>query len=227
MVTTEDAQRAGHSPGRVRSVAWAWWRVVVVAGIGLVAGTAAQAQVGVKSDGGVRSPLRVVLGLGMTHGGEKLSTVYFDNGESENAKLGSGVDWRLGGEWQLDSLVGVQATLGYRDDRIEGGNGYVGFRRTNWEALGQFYLSPQWQVAAGVGRSFDSVYRDKRRTVSSIQNSTQDFDAHLAKIVQIEFLPEPQYGFAARYVWERYTPQGYTVRLEGNHLGLYFFVHLP
>ncbi len=117
-------------------------RGLAVLALGVAACVGAQAQ---------GKPLRGFIGMGVTGGGETLTTVQWADGGSAKIKSGGLIDFRAGMDYQLpNSPVSLQASVGYHFDRVNASNGNVQFVRFPFEALAYFQAAPNLRLGGGL-----------------------------------------------------------------------------
>ncbi len=99
-------------------------------------------------------PVRqVFFGLfgGLTYGGDRLATVQFFDGASENVRGGSLVQVGAGLLWEPAGMPWLlQATISYHADNVLASNGDVTWSRVPFEVLGYYTGVPSWRFGGGV-----------------------------------------------------------------------------
>jgi Outer membrane protein beta-barrel domain len=168
------------------------------------------------------APIRPLLGLGLTNGGDKLVTVQFTDGSTSNVKAGDQVVFYGGAEFRLGDRLGLQATVGYHSaDSKAASNGSVKFTRVPVDLLLVFSATDNVRLGAGV--QFVNSPQLKGSGLGS--NLSQKFDSTRGLIVEGEYLFSGQFGLKGRYVSEKYKVSGTNVKVDGSHLGLLFSVY--
>lgn len=205
-----DARRARTSAAAVAVAAPS-----LLALLTLLAAPAAHAQ-------GADRPVRGLVGLGVTGGGDKLATVQWSNGDSTNLHAGGQIDLRAGVDVRLgDTPFAVLASVGWFFQRAGGTNGSVTFERYPLELMGTWRVADAWRVAAGVRRAGNGKL-EGRGAASNLGSTT--FKSRLGAVVEGEWLFGGLYGLALRAVSEEYeAPNG--EKADGSHLGLRFSVY--
>lgn len=159
------------------------------------------AHAGLDSD----NPLHPLVGIALTGGGDKLSSVEYENGTSSDVTAGGLVQLYGGVEFhQKDSPFGFQATFGYHVDNNSASNGSQRFQRWPIEAIALFNVAPKFRL--GVGARYASSPKFTSDGAGYVGNA--DFKAHVGAIVMGEWLITPSMGLQLRYVHETYKIGG-------------------
>jgi hypothetical protein len=191
-----------------------------LAGIALViaAATSSQAQAQAQVQPMPVKPVRVVAGIGLTTGGEKLVTVQYTDGSTDDVKSGGLVHFYLGAEFNIAPQFSLQANAGYHiDDTSGASNGSVRFSRYPIEFLGHYAATPQVRLGGGL-RYVPSAKLDG----SGVLNFTHiDFKSTTGLVLEGEYLFNPNFGVKLRYVAEDYEAEGGLGSVSGNHGGVY------
>ena len=182
------------------------------------------AHAGLDSD----NPVHPLVGIAITGGGDKLSTVDYTNGTSQDITAGGLVQLYGGVEFhQKDSPFGVQATFGYHVDSTHARNGEQKFSRWPIEVIGLYNVAPKFRL--GLGLRYASSPKFTSDGAGYIGNA--DFKAQLGEILMGEWLITPSMGLQLRYVHENYKIGGYCdntgacvsgTTIDGSHGGLGF-----
>lgn len=165
------------------------------------------------------SPVRFLLGAGLTFGGDTLATVTFSDGRSEDIRGGGLVHLYAGGDFRVTDVLSLQATVGYHvDDSSSASNGGVRFTRMPVDLLALYHLNDHFRLGAGV--QFVNSPTLKGSGVAS--NINFDFKNTTGAIVEGEYLFTPHMGAKLRYVSEKFEPTFGGPKAKGDHLGLMF-----
>jgi hypothetical protein len=156
-----------------------------------------------------------VVGATLTGGGEKLATVTYTNGTSQNIKSGGLLHIFGGVEFVATDAFSLQATVGYHVDDSNAKNGSVKFSRVPVEVLGFWKAADTWRLGLGL-RKTSSAKLTSSGDASNIGNLK--LDSRLGAVLQGEYLFNPSGSVFVRYVGEKYTVN--KVGVSGNHLGL-------
>lgn len=180
----------------------------VAGALALGAATAAQA-----------SDITGFAGFGLTGGGEKLVTVQYSNGTSQDIRSGGFVELRAGIEYRPQAApFAVQASVGYHVDDTNASNGSVRFSRVPLELIGFWNATPNWRFGGGL-RHATGVQLSSSGAASDLGGV--DFEANTGTVVVGEYLFSPHWGVDARYVNERYTVKGTDTHVDGSHFGMH------
>jgi len=185
------------------------------------------AHAGLDSD----NPVHPLIGIGLTGGGDKLSSVEFTNGDTQSVTAGGLVHLYGGVEFhQKDSPFAFQATVGYHVDNTSAKNGEQKFQRWPIEAIALYSVSPQFRL--GVGARYAAAAKFTSNGAGDVGNA--DFTSHLGGLILGEWMVSPSMGLQVRYVHETYkvgggcTTTGQAtvcypdVTVDGSHGGVAF-----
>jgi hypothetical protein len=168
-------------------------------------------------------PLHFVIGTGITGGGEKLATVTYTNGDTQDIRSGGLVHYFVGMDVRAAPLVSVQATVGYHVDSSAGAsNGSVRFTRVPIEVLGYFHVSDAIRLGGGV-RLVNSPELTGRGVASNINES---FDNTVGVVLEGEYKFTNWFGLKLRAVSESYRSRSTGLKANGDHAGLYAAFYL-
>ena len=177
------------------------------------------AHAGLDSD----NPVHPLVGIAITGGGDKLSTVDYTDGTSQNISAGGLVQLYGGVEYhQKDSPFGVQATIGYHVDDTDARNGDQRFDRFPLELIALYNVAPKFRL--GVGARYAMAAKLHTSGAAEIDNGNGggsfNFKSQVGEILMGEWLITPSMGVQLRYVHETYKLDG--VSFDGSHGGLGF-----
>jgi hypothetical protein len=168
-------------------------------------------------------PLHFVLGIGLTGGGEKLATVTYTNGDTQDIRSGGLVHYFAGVDVRAAPWVSVQATIGYHIDSSAGAsNGSVRFTRVPVEALGYFHVNDRLRLGGGL--RYVSSPELRGRGVAS--NVGDRYDNTVGGVLEGEYKFTNWFGLKLRGVSETYKSRNNGVKANGDHVGLYAAFYL-
>ena len=185
------------------------------------------AHAGLDSD----NPVHPLVGIALTGGGDKLSSVEFEHGGSTSitagglVQLSGGIEYHEKGEpW------GVQATIGYHFDNTSADNGSQRFQRWPLELIGLYNVTPKIRVGAGARYAAAAKFTSDGAGFAG----NADFKSQLGGLVMVEWLVTPSSGVQLRYVDEKYKVNVYNPNtgvtgrqsIDGSHGGIgynYYF----
>jgi hypothetical protein len=169
------------------------------------------------------APVKFLLGGGLTFGGDKLATVGFSDGSTDNIRAGALLMLYGGAEVRLGDLVSFQATLGYHvDDTSPASNGKLRFSRMPVDLLLHFRLNEQLRLGAGM----QLVHKPELKGSGDVSYINAKFDNATGAVLEGEYLFSPHVGLKLRYVSEEFELKGSNVTVDGSHVGLllnYYF----
>ena len=168
------------------------------------------------------SPFKFLLGAGLTFGGDKLATVNFTNGNSQNLRAGGLVHLYGGAEYRLGDRVSAQATVGYHVDDSSASNGDLRFSRVPVDLLLHYHVNPQLRLGGGV----QIVNSPELKGSGAASGIGTEFENATGGIFEGEYLFSRNAGVKVRYVIEDYKVRNSSQKIDGNHLGLllsYYF----
>ena len=171
------------------------------------------------------NPLRFMLGIGLTVGGENVATVQYTDNTTNNISAGTGVQMMAGVDYRISDDFSMQANVGYHGRFAQGSNGNASFDRYPIELLGYYHLNNKWRVGGGV------QYMNKPSLGGSGAGSqyNQDYQNTTGAIFEVEYFSSANLSFKFRAVKETFTPvlpyntnmnnPGKTV--DGSHFGVF------
>lgn len=165
--------------------------------------------------------LKLILGAGLSFGGDDLVKAEFENGFDQEIDAGSGYDLRIGAAYHpLDATFSVQATVGIFRDDIHAKNGDASFTRIPLELLG-YYHYEQHRFGLGVAQ-----YRGNKVKIEfEGSRDSARFDETSGLLVQYAYQYNPQLAFALRGAKVAYENDAVT-EVNGDHLGVFVYFSL-
>ena len=167
------------------------------------------------------NPVHPLIGLALTGGGDKLSSVEFANGGSRDITAGALVQVWGGVEYhEQGSPFAFQGTFGYHFDNTSADNGSQRFERFPLELIALYSFDPKFRLGIGARYATSAKFR------SSGAGDVGDFNfkSQLAPMLLGEWLITPSVGLQLRYVHETYKINGFSI--DGSHGGVgvnYYF----
>lgn len=160
-------------------------------------------------------PLRYLIGMGLSGGGDKLVEVQYEDGASKDLKAGGLLYFTFGADYRINPEFSVQATINYHVDQADADNGELRFQRFPIELIGYYQPHPQWRVGGGIRYAMNPKLSGSG--VADIPDIK--FDDATGAVVEVEYFSSPNVGWKARYVNEKYKLPGYG-EAKGNHFGI-------
>jgi len=164
--------------------------------------------------------LRLLLGMGLTFGGETLVNVRYTDGSTTKVSSGGLVNLFAGAEYEWHSAV-LQATVGYHVDDANASNGSVKFARYPLELLALWKASDHWRLGGGLRSAESASVSTSGAARSSVVNA--DFGSKLGYVLQAEYVVGGMSGRGSYYL--RLVSEDYTVgrsTVDGGHAGFGF-----
>jgi hypothetical protein len=168
------------------------------------------------------SALRPMIGGGFTAGGDKLATVFFTDGSSEDIKAGQLIQFYAGLVYQSVPQFSVQATVGYHVDDSGDDDAKLRFSRYPLEVLGHYHINDKWRFGGGVR----FVNNAKFASSGDLSVPKVEFDNTTGVVVEGEFSFSRHLGLKLRYVSEEYEAKGSVgSAVDGSHVGVMLNVY--
>lgn len=166
------------------------------------------------------SPFRLLLGGGVTYGGDNLISRRFIDDSDDTFKAGGLVQLYGGGEYKLSDTLTFQNTIGYRanQEKIVSG-GKVRFTSIPVDLLLLYSVSPNMRFGGGV----QLAGKPELKGSGGASRIGQKYDTAAGAIVEGEYLFTPNLGLKLRYVSEKFKPSDDGgAKIDGSHAGLLF-----
>jgi opacity protein-like surface antigen len=161
------------------------------------------------------SPVRFLVGMGVSAGGDDLATATYTNGHSQDIKAGGGVYFTGGVNYRVNQEFSIQGTANFHIDSTTARNGSITFRRFPVELMGYYHLNDAWRVGAGVRY----VSSPKLSSSGAADGIDFEFDNTTSGVVEVEYFWIPRVGMKMRYVKETFKAPGIR-EVKGNHFGI-------
>jgi opacity protein-like surface antigen len=172
---------------------------------------AAQAQTSVPAP----APVRFLLGMGLSGGGDELASARYTNGRNVNLHAGGLVYFTAGVDYRIAPQFSLQGTVNYHVDRANATNGDIKFERFPVELIGYYQPNPAWRVGGGVRYT-----NSPKLSGSGVASGTDvSFDNTTSAVVEGEYFVGRKLGVKLRYVNETFKSRGYK-DVDGSHVGL-------
>ena len=167
------------------------------------------------------NPIHPLIGIAITGGGDKLSSVEFSNGGSKDITAGGLVQVWGGVEYrEQGSPFAFQGTFGYHFDNTSADNGSQRFERFPLELIALYSFDPKFRL--GVGARYAASAKFKSSGAGDVGDF--NFKSQIAPMLMGEWLITPSWGVQVRYVHETYKIDGFSI--DGSHGGVglnYYF----
>lgn len=173
----------------------------------------------------VPNPVHFMVGVGLTVGGENITTAQYTDGSSNNISAGTGLQLMTGVDYRLNQNVSFEATVGYHVRVALGSNGDASFNRFPIDLLAYYNIDPKWRIGAGV----EYINHPTLSASGAASYLNEDFKNTTGFILETEYFPMPNWGIKVRAVKETYKPtvpyNSYTGQpqnnVDGSNLGIF------
>ncbi|MFZ6642021.1 outer membrane beta-barrel protein [Undibacterium sp. TC4M20W] len=164
-----------------------------------------------------QKPLRLALSMGLSAGGDTITTVSYTDGTRSNVSAGTGLILSAGADYRYNQYFSGQANIGYHARFTpEASNGDATFSRIPVELLGYYHINEQWRV--GAGARFNRNVKLSGSGAGSQYN--RSFNNSNGAILEAEYLFNPQWSVKVRAVKEEFETTYGKQKFSGNHFGL-------
>lgn len=154
---------------------------------------------------------------GLTHGGDKIATIEYEDGDDADIRagglflLGLGVDYRFTPSWEL------QLTLNYQFDRANAENGDASFHRMPIDLLG-FYRQGAHRFGGGLTYHMSPEFEADFDSLDD--NISVDFDDALGLVLEYDYFFNDSLSVGVRYTTIEYEISDYSEEVDGSYFGL-------
>jgi len=162
-------------------------------------------------------PLRFVLGIGATFGGDKLATAYYEDGDEINLRAGESVALLAGADYRINQDFSVQGSVAYHVDRANARNGDMRFERIPFELLGYYHVNDKVRVGGGL-RYVTGV---EFRSSGAGDIGDYKFKNTTSAVAELEYLFSPRMGLKLRYVNDEFKEKTFGGKVKGDHVGIF------
>jgi hypothetical protein len=168
-------------------------------------------------------PVRALVGMGLTFGGDKLATVGFTDGSSESIRSGGLFTLYAGAEFRASDVLAIQATFGYHADSTSAAsNGSLRFSRYPLDLLALYSVNDKVRLGGGV----EFVNNPKVAGSGDLRNVNVGFKNSTGLVLEGEYLFTPRFGAKARVAAHEFESKATGEKVDGNYFGLmlnYYF----
>lgn len=172
-------------------------------------------------------PVSLLLGVGLTGGGDKLATATYTDGSTSSINAGGLIYMKIGLDWRINPDFSAQGSFGYHRDSVSARNGELKFERTFVEGLGFWHFQPRHRIGLGL-RQTSGAQMTSSGAASSAGNV--DFKSSMGTVLEYEWMISRSsswgYGLTVCAVNEKYTPTSLNGApatgpdVNGSHLGV-------
>jgi hypothetical protein len=176
--------------------------------------TLAAAQAQTAAPGPQPVPVRFLLGVGLSGGGDKLVSAQYADGSTAEIRAGGLVYLTAGVDYWIAPQFSLQGTINYHVDDASAWNGDLKFERFPIELIGYYQPNPVFRVGGGVRY----VISPKLSSNGNAPEANANFDNTTSAVVEAEYFVDPTFGVKLRYVNETYKARGREI--DGSHVGI-------
>ncbi|MES2016472.1 MAG: hypothetical protein V4484_08240 [Pseudomonadota bacterium] len=187
-------------------------KIIIAIALAMATLGTAQAQ----TDAPAAQPMRFMVGMGLTGGGDRLGTAHYISGYDASIHAGGAIDFNAGIDYRINSAASFQGTVGYHSDRASARNGDMHFSRIPMELLAYYNFHPQWRIGAGVRYVSNAAFRSSGAAYAG----NIDYKNTVSPLIEAEFMMK-HWGFKARVVNEQYEEKLTGKKVDGDHVGLF------
>lgn len=164
----------------------------------------------------------LLLRMNLDVGGAKLADVTWSDGSTATLRAGQLITFAAGAGYRAASAWAIEATLGYKFDKVNGSNGTIEFTRVPIDVI--FSWAPGHHRLGG-GPTVHLAPRFNC-SASGLCDQKVDFDPAFGAIVQYAYLFRPQrmslgFDLGVRGSFIRYSGQGVATQ-NGSSVGFFF-----
>lgn len=159
-------------------------------------------------------PVRFLLGMGVSGGGDKLASGQYEDGSGVDIRTGGLFYFTAGIDYHIVPELSLQGTINYHVDDASAWNGDLKFERFPIELIGYYQPNPVFRVGGGVRYSLSP----KLTSNGNAPEANASYDSKTAAVAEAEYFIEPTCGIKLRYVHETFKARGREI--DGSHVGI-------
>lgn len=162
-------------------------------------------------------PVKGLLSMGLTGGGETLYKVRFTDGDTASIRSGGLVSFVGGAEFRLGGGFALQTTVGYHVDDVNAKNGSLKFERYPLSVMGLYSVTNQFRLGAGV----EHAANPKVRGSGVVGDASESFKSSTGLALEGEYLFNPNWSVKLRAVQHKYESKRFHDEVDGNYYGVF------
>ncbi|HEY0060608.1 MAG TPA: outer membrane beta-barrel protein [Telluria sp.] len=163
------------------------------------------------------NPMRFFVGMGLTGGGETLSTVEYTDGTEIDIRTGDLLAFVGGIDYQVTPTFSFQGSVGYHVATAGARNGHQRFSRIPLELLAYYHVAPNWRIGGGA-RYATSI---KYSSGGAADVGDYKYDGSVGGVIEGEYLAGQHWGIKLRYVKEQVKEKGTNYKIDADHVGVF------
>jgi hypothetical protein len=189
-------------------------KLILVLMAPFLAPLSAQAQTQTQTFDPATQPVRLLLGIGLSGGGDKLASGQYDDGSTVDIHAGGLVYLTAGIDYHLIPEFSLQGTINYHVDDQSAWNGDFRFERFPIELIGYYQPNPVFRVGGGIRYTMSP----KLSSNGNAPEANASYDNTTSAVVEAEYFTDPNFGIKLRYVHETFKTRGREI--DGSHVGI-------
>lgn len=159
-------------------------------------------------------PVRLLFGIGVSGGGDKLVSGQYDDGSTVDIRAGGLVYLSAGIDYRLLPAFSLQGTINYHVDDASAWNGDLRFERFPIELIGYYQPHPAFRIGGGVRYTVSP----KLSSNGKAPEANASYANTTSAVAEAEYFVEPTCGIKLRYVHETFKARGREI--DGSHVGI-------
>jgi hypothetical protein len=159
-------------------------------------------------------PVRLLLGIGLSGGGDKLASGQYEDGSTADVRAGGFVYLTAGIDYHICPEFSLQGTINYHVDDASAWNGDLKFERFPVELIGYYQPNPVFRVGGGVRYTVSP----KLSSNGNAPEANASFRNTTSAVAEAEYFTDPNFGIKLRYVHETFKARGREI--DGSHVGI-------
>jgi hypothetical protein len=163
----------------------------------------------------VPDPVRFLVGMGVSGGGDELASARYPDGTTAHIRAGGLAYLSAGVDYHFIPEFSLQGTINYHVDSAETRHGDVRFERFPIELMAYYQPNPLFRIGGGVR------YTSSPKLTGSAVAAGRDlsFDNTTSSVAEAEYFVDTDLGVKLRYVHETFKAPGID-KVDGSHVGL-------
>jgi len=184
--------------------------------IAMAIASLASAQAQTQSPASAANPMRILVGAGLTFGGDEISSAEYESGGDVTIRAGGSVALKGGIDYQVTPEFSFQTSIAYHVDNASADNGSMRFTRYPLELLAYYHVSPDWRIGGGARYVISPRYSSS----GVVDMGDHSLKNTVGGVLEAEYL-YGDWGFKLRYVKEEYKMKHYSDVYKGDHVGVF------
>jgi len=128
--------------------------------------------------------VRLFGSLAYGHGGDKIVSDKYANGQTIELLAGTGWTWTVGADLRLFGPLALQVNVGHQRNRIDGLNFDMDFVRYPVEVLLFYSVTEQVRLGGGMHKTYDAKFTE----VGTTWGRSADYDGSTGVVAEVQYL---------------------------------------